>query len=70
MHKHISIRHHFICQTMADKQIIMLYCPTKDVTTNILTKVLPMYKTTTHLQNIRIVHHPGLWVVGHKQNTY
>ena len=53
--KHIDIRYHFICQTIADKQITMVYCPTKEMTADILMKALPKYKTAIHLQDLRIV---------------
>ena len=54
--RHIDIRFHFICQTIANKQIIMVYCPTEDMVADILTKALPKYKTTIHVQNLRIMH--------------
>ena len=53
--KHIDIRFHFIRQTIANKQIIMIYCPTEDMVADILTKALPKYKTAIHIQNLRIV---------------
>ena len=53
--KHIDIRYHFIHQTIADKQIIMVYCPTEKMTADILMKALPKYKTTIHLQDLGIV---------------
>jgi len=53
--KHINIRYHFIRRTIADKQITMVYCPTEEMTADILTKALPKYKTAIHLQNLGIV---------------
>jgi hypothetical protein len=53
--KHIDIRFHFIRQTIADKQITMVYCPTDEMTADILTKPLPKYKTALHLQNLGLV---------------
>jgi len=53
--KHIDIRYHFIRRTIADKQITMVYCPTEEMTADILTKALPKYKTAIHLQNLGIV---------------
>ena len=53
--KHIDIRYHFICQTIADKQITMVYCPTEQMTANILMKALPKYKTAIHLQDLGII---------------
>jgi hypothetical protein len=46
--KHIDIRFHFICQTVEDGSINLIYCPTDDMTANILTKVLPHWKVVTH----------------------
>ena len=53
--KHIDIRYHFIRQTIANKQIAMTYCPTEQMTADILTKALPKYKTAIHLQDLGIV---------------
>ena len=53
--KHIDIRFHFICQTIANKQIIMIHCPTEDMVADILTKALPKYNTTIHVQNLGIM---------------
>lgn len=38
--KHINIQYHFICQTIHDRHINMEYCPTEEMTTDILTKAL------------------------------
>ena len=46
--KHIDTRYHFIRQTVEDGSIILIYCPTDDMTANILTKALPHWKVTTH----------------------
>jgi Reverse transcriptase (RNA-dependent DNA polymerase) len=52
--KHIDIRYHFICQTIARKYIAMEYCLTENQTADILTKALPKYKTVIHVQNLGI----------------
>jgi len=52
--KHIDIRFHFICQTIADKTINIKYCPTNDMTADILMKLLPKFKVTLHSQTLRI----------------
>ena len=53
--KHIDIRVHFIRQTISNKQITMVYCPTDEMIADILTKALPKYKTALHLQNLGLV---------------
>ena len=39
--KYIDIRHHFICEQVANNEIELKFCPTKDMVADILTKVLP-----------------------------
>ncbi|KAL7278123.1 hypothetical protein ACG7TL_008094 [Trametes sanguinea] len=39
--KHIDIRYHFIRELVADKTIVLDYCPTHEMVTDILTKPLP-----------------------------
>ena len=46
--KHIDICFHFICQVVASKAVDICYCPTDDMTANILTKVLPCWKVLCH----------------------
>jgi hypothetical protein len=38
--KHINIHHHFICEQVANKEIHIQYCSTKDMLADILTKQL------------------------------
>ena len=52
--KHIDIRYHFIRQTITQKHIAMEYCPTEEMTADILTKALPKYKAAIHVQNLGI----------------
>ena len=54
--KHIDIRYHFIRQTITQKQIAMEYCPTEEMTADILMKALPKYKAAIHIQNLGIHH--------------
>lgn len=42
--KHIDIRFHFIRYAVKEKKIRLVYCPTDDMTANILTKALPSAK--------------------------
>ena len=46
--KHIDTRYHFIRQTVEDGSITLIYCPTDDMTADILTKALLRWKVTTH----------------------
>ena len=52
--KHIDIRYHFIRQTISDKQIDIKYCPTEEMTADILTKALPKFKVAIHSQTLGI----------------
>jgi hypothetical protein len=52
--KHIDIHFHFIHQTISDGHVDIKYCPTQDMMADILTKALPKYKVTIHLQNLGI----------------
>jgi hypothetical protein len=52
--KHINIRFHFIQQTITDGHIDIKYCPTEDMTVDILTKVLPKFKVALHLLTLGI----------------
>ena len=42
--KHIDIRYHFIRFEVQKKTINLIYCPTEEMTANILTKALPSIK--------------------------
>jgi hypothetical protein len=46
--KHIDIRFHFIRQVIASGAIKMVYCPTDDMTADVLTKALPRWKVMCH----------------------
>jgi hypothetical protein len=52
--KNIDIRFHFIHQTVEDGSIDIIYCPTDDMTANILTKALPCWKVATHALGLRL----------------
>jgi transposase InsO family protein len=47
--KHIDIRYHFIRQVITDNTLTLIYCPTDDMTADILTKSLPKWKVSTHI---------------------
>jgi transposase InsO family protein len=47
--KHIDIRYHFIRQVVASGAIDITYCPTDDMTADILTKALPRWKVACHV---------------------
>src|SRR6202008_3057996 len=42
--KHIDIRYHFIRQVVELGILVLMYCPTDDMTADILTKALPKWK--------------------------
>ena len=42
--KHIDIQYHFICFEVQKKSINLIYCPTENMTADILTKALPNIK--------------------------
>ena len=46
--KHIDIRFHFIRDTIQRMEISLAYCPTDDMTADILTKALPRWKVVQH----------------------
>lgn len=52
--KHIDIRYHFIRQKIANHLINIKYCPTEDMTADILTKALPKHKVALHSQTLGI----------------
>jgi len=47
--KHIDIHYHFIRNMVECGLIELQYCPTNDMTTDILTKALPCWKVTQHM---------------------
>ena len=46
--KHINIRYHFVCDTLAAGKITLRYLPTADMVADILTKPLPRDKHEKH----------------------
>ena len=50
--KHIDIRYHFVRQVVASGGISIVYCPTDDMTADILTKALPSWKVQYHVLNM------------------
>ena len=50
--KHINVRYHFICQVVARGVIKLIFCPTDDMTADILTKALPSWKVQFHVQRL------------------
>jgi hypothetical protein len=46
--KHIDLRYHFIREVIAGGAIDIVYCPTDDMTADILTKALPRWKVLYH----------------------
>ena len=54
--KHIDIHYHFIRQVVASRDINVTYCPTDDMTADILTKALPHWKVACHVLEIGRAH--------------
>ena len=54
--KHIDIRYHFIRKCVARKVIDLVYCPTDDMTTDVLTKALPQWKVVCHSLGLGMRH--------------
>ena len=54
--KHIDIHFHFVRQTISAGHIDIKYCPTQDMTADILTKALLKYKIAIHSQNLGVCH--------------
>ena len=59
--KHIDIRYHFIRQVVASGALKLVYCPTDDMTADILTKALPKWKVNYHLLSLGL--HRSCWGV-------
>jgi hypothetical protein len=61
--KHINICYHFIRQVAQTKVLELIYCPTDNMTTDILTKALPKWKVSYHISSLglHIVMHEGEW---------
>jgi len=54
--KHINIHYHFIQQAITDNTLMLTYCPTDDMTADILTKSLPKWKVSTHISMLGLHH--------------
>jgi hypothetical protein len=52
--KHINIRFHFIQQVISAGELSLIYCPTNNMTADILTKALPAWKITWHVTRLGI----------------
>jgi len=65
--KHINICFHFIRQVISSGAINMVYCPTDDMTADILTKALPCWKVMCHSLGLGL-HQPSGGVVKSEGN--
>jgi hypothetical protein len=54
--KHINIQYHFIHQVINSKDIVIIYCPTNNMTADILTKALSSWKVTHHTMEHGLQH--------------
>jgi hypothetical protein len=52
--KHIDICYHFIRQVVSVGEITIVYCPTDDITANVLMKALPAWKVAWHVAGLGI----------------
>src|ERR1700730_11124114 len=52
--KHIDLRYHFICYTVQEGKIKLIYCPTDDMVANTLTKALPSLKAKHFTRALRL----------------
>jgi len=50
--KHIDTRYHFVRQVAQTGALNVVYCPTDDMTADILTKPLPKWKVLTHISTL------------------
>ena len=50
--KHIDVRYHFIRHVIASSALQLVYCPTDDMTVDILTKGLPKWKVNFHVVSL------------------
>jgi hypothetical protein len=57
--KHIDIRYHFIRDTVQCGEVSLVYCPTDDMTADILTKALPHWKVVQHAVGLGLSHPCG-----------
>jgi hypothetical protein len=57
--KHIDIRYHFIRYTIDNGQIQLMYCPTEDMTADILTKALPSGKAKHFARALGLIRFAG-----------
>ncbi len=46
--KHIDVKHHFIKEKVVSGEAVIQYCPTEDMTADIMTKALPATKFLKH----------------------
>jgi len=52
--KHIDIQFHFICYVIENSSIRLIYCPTNDMVTDMLTKALPSMKVKHFASQLRL----------------
>jgi hypothetical protein len=58
--KHIDIRYHFIQYTVQSNALKVIYCPTKEMTADILTKDLSKWKTFIHITTLGLCNLPHM----------
>jgi hypothetical protein len=52
--KHINVRYHWICWVVEQGILKLIYCPTDDMVTNVLTKALPSAKVKHFATGLRL----------------
>jgi len=55
--KHIDIQYHFIRQVAHNGALVLIYCLSKDMMADTLTKALPKWKATIHNSSLGLQHH-------------
>ena len=53
--KRFNIKHHYICEQITGKNIVIKYLPTSQMTADIFTKALPKQAHKTHMKTLGLL---------------
>jgi hypothetical protein len=53
--KHFDIKHHYICEQITNKNIVIKYLPMAKMTADIFTKALPKQAHEIHMKSLRLL---------------